>query len=222
MFKFSIGLFLIVAFMNACIYVQNIGCVDGNKPEVQYKYRQILNKPDATIPPIIRLKYKDKFFCTGFIIDGRYAVTAAHCVVNSYGFFNNKEINIYDLYNKDTGIKAKPLGFSNRMDYAVIEGDFRNFAYFNIDNRSIGEASPENIYISCGFPFNQELTCSRVFPVSNYFFAIKAAGVLYPGQSGGPVIEINTNTVIGVNSAVGNNYIIFYPMTGLLELFNLL
>jgi S1-C subfamily serine protease len=57
--------------------------------------------------------------------------------------------------------------------------------------------------MSCGFPYGQKrLYCSTIKPKAKEFFNLIADGDIFPGMSGGPVIDILTGEVVGVNSKV--------------------
>jgi S1-C subfamily serine protease len=179
------------------------------------KYREIRNNQTAQYGAIIRLKNgDDNFFCTGFVIDGKYAITAAHCV--DY-LSTGEEIKIYSRNNVNTNVIARVLCFNHRNDSAIIMGDFRNFKPAPIEKDKHGFAASKGPFMTCGYPYDQkQLYCNYALPVEMQNFSVRLTGALIPGMSGGPVFDLNTNKVVGLNSAVDGPFIIVYPLVGTL------
>lgn len=169
---------------------------------------------------IVRLHFKslakgNVFFCTGFVISDDYLITAAHCVMNSKGLLPN-EIHIYSHLNEETGVIAKAAGGNLRMDVALVRGDFSSFKRAKIVSSVVDLTSP--FYISCGFPFGQsKLFCYPVKIHGNYFFLYSANGFLFPGMSGGPVIDPYTGSVIALNALVLSNSVALSPLIGIFD-----
>lgn len=186
--------------------------------ENKAKYGEIMNKEDAIYSSLIRLKNKDnKFFCSGFVIDGRYAMTAAHCVDDVEG-----PIRIYDKNDTFTGTEAKVLGYNHRNDTAVIYGDFTNFKAANIEKDVHGFVTSKGPFLTCGYPYGQKAAyCEIAMAVEAEDFAVKLLGVLVPGMSGGPVVDLSTNKVVGLNTAVEGKFIICNPIVGALGFFEI-
>lgn len=188
------------------------------------KYMEVHNDLDAPYESIIRIKdHTGQFVCTGFVIDGQYAVTAAHCVTDDHGRYSKE---IYTIYNsKDQFVSfANAVGASRRMDYAVIRGNFKRFERTLIAS-SENAMLPKSVYISCGYPMGQkQVYCVPLLTQSLYAFQVIGYGSLYPGMSGGPVVDPQTNTVVGLNSAMTpgpNSMMVISPLVGLLGAFNL-
>lgn len=161
----------------------------------------------------------DGFVCSGTVISNDYVVTAAHCLVDEDGKML-KTINLKSLRGADGSevtVVGTPIGINQRADYALIHGDFKEFAKTPIDNRA------EAIYtinaravLTCGFPWGDHPTCLPLLSgISPCRGQMCAAGVLYPGMSGGPVIDSSTGVMVGVNTAVGDGYIVLSPLVGL-------
>lgn len=181
---------------------------------------QYIEQSEGTSPYVIRLGDRDNpFFCSGVVIGKEFALTAAHCVVDSLSFIQDKEILISDV-DGNLLAKAKPVAVQLDRDLALLKGDFSAFKSILVDwgGFRIAEAANDGV-ISCGFPSGEDMLCSKLFYAGNTFFQMKfVGGQLYPGQSGGPVVvfypPLNGYILIGVNSAVSNDGLIVGPVTG--------
>jgi len=76
---------------------------------------------------IVQLGRKNETFCSAYVADANYIITAGHCVAAQDGHLNRDPIEIYDQFGQNTGIIATPVGLNNRVDVGLIRGDFRNF-----------------------------------------------------------------------------------------------
>ncbi len=84
-----------------------------------------------------------------------------------------------------------------------------------------GITSESRHLIACGFPWSGELFCSNFTHRHQFAFGIAGQGYLYPGMSGGPVIDTDTLQVIGVNSAVINGSILVSPIIEIFRALNI-
>ncbi len=163
---------------------------------------------------VVQLHVNGDFMCSGIVFDEQYVVTAAHCLINKDNLVEKSNYLVYDPENPQSRVIAKAAGVNRRLDYGILRGNFRRFekAPLNVYNNEFKGGA----YIACGYPFGQmKLSCMSVTPRDNYFFQIAAHGLLYPGMSGGPVYNIITGNVIGVNSAAGDGFILIAPLIGL-------
>lgn len=197
------------------------------KPGIQVleglpKIRTVPQKPDASIPPVIQLlDKKGNFHCTAVVFDPQYAVTAAHCLADSDNDLLKEPFEVRDGLGKKTGVKALPVGLNRRIDFGILKGDFTRFKMAQINTEQNGFFLGR-MFMACGFAYGQNtLTCTPFFPKNNAAFHTKGVGALVPGMSGGPVVDIESNTVIAVNSAVGDNEVYVVPLTGLLGAFGI-
>lgn len=188
--------------------------------DVKEKFGAVQNLPNAVYDAIIRLKTEEnKYFCTGFSVDGNYAITAAHCVE---WLGTSEKIRVYDKNDTFTGVEAVVVGYNQRNDTAVIKGDFRNFKAVVIEKDRHGFASSTGPFLTCGYPYaNKALYCSYATPVRMKNFSMLLKGALIPGMSGGPVFDLNTNKVVGLNSAVEEDLIVVNPLVGIMGSFGL-
>lgn len=169
----------------------------------------------------IQLHSKEGFFCSAVVFDNSYTVTAAHCLDSSFGPLRVDGLHIKDEHGKDTGIIAIAAGVNTRVDFGIIKGDFRLFKKATLEVHSNGFIGG-GIFLACGFPMGQnQLTCEPFVPKSNYYFHVIGLSALVPGMSGGPVVDLKTGKVVGVNSAVGEGVVFITPLTGLYGAFGI-
>lgn len=216
---------LFIAFLTGLSYIM-VSCATVSSTRYNAKlpkYGTFTNEA-KTNEAIIRLKdSKGEFFCSAFVIDDNYAATAAHCLERDFNSifhsFLPEDIIVSDYLGNDTKIRARAAAINTRMDYGLVKGNFKNFNHLDLDLRLEG-VYKQPMLVSCGYPLNQKgLYCVPVYPVRNSYFHIAARGMIYPGMSGGPVIDPKTNKVIAVNSAVSEDTVLLAPIIGLLSSF---
>lgn len=173
----------------------------------------IERRPD-TYDAVIQLHdyEQGRFYCSATVVSKNYAITAGHCIQGE------TPIKIFDKNAVDTGVVATPVRASSQMDYAVLSGDFGKFKFIKaeLDVKQILKSFNEGNLIACGYPMAGSLICLPVKDANQYIFYFRASGALYPGMSGGPVIDKNTGRLIGVNSAVYENGVLLAPIINLL------
>lgn len=148
--------------------------------------------------PVVQLFRDGVFYCTGFVIGHNYIVTAGHCVADDSGHKRtHDEIEIRISNKKVTTGKA--VGADFRRDLGLIQGDFSKFDMIEMENEHPGFQAGEPI-LTCGYAGgNKNWTCTTFQPAINDSFLLKGFGILIPGMSGGPAINIITNKAMGVN-----------------------
>lgn len=180
------------------------------------KYGDKRNSGKNTHSAIIRLYREDGAFCTGFVIDGNYAMTAAHCIQGNP--FQHSDFEIKDQDDLVTGVIAQSVGYDPERDVAFIKGNFEDFQAYAVD--FVGNHIYTGMLMrSCGFPAGQKSAyCTNLILVGNYSFKYRTVGApLFKGMSGGPVFSTADNYVIGINSGVLDNNVIVAPLVGALE-----
>lgn len=178
----------------------------------------LLEKSPVAYDAIIQLHNAEgRFYCSATVVSAKYAVTAAHCITEG------TPIKIGDSTGAETGVTALPIRASGQMDYAVITGDFSRFNSITpeLDTNNIINSFYNGDTESCGYPMGGSLTCLSIKDAHQYAFYFSANGTLYPGMSGGPVIDRKTKRIIGVNSAVYENGVLLAPIVNLLFGLNL-
>lgn len=194
------------------------GKVRENAPNLG-KFGEVKNNAVPKYEGLIRLKNASgSFVCTAFVIDGQYAVTAAHCLDHAKGLgLTKKKFRIFDKENVDTEVKAEAVGMDAATDQGLVRGDFKDFQPLYSDFNGYPLLADEKVFATCGFPQGQKsVLCTPFIPKSPYFFGMRGLGVLLPGQSGGPVFDLTTGLVVGINSGAGNGFVEITPLTGFL------
>ena len=173
------------------------------------------------IDSIIKLSRNGEPFCTGFVIDRNYIMTAAHCLGGMQYKLQKKTLDILDNHNNvvATGI---PAGLNNRIDVGIVYGDFSELPFAKVEFYKYPPLEKASTYKTCGYPYLQKkLSCVPYFPNGNFHFSIHGIGMGIPGMSGGPMIDMKSRTVIGVNSAMGPDGFLIAPTLGVLGAFGI-
>lgn len=170
-----------------------------------------------SFPATIRIQGKN-WTCTAFVIDSNYAATAAHCLA-SEGHMYKGDIKVFS-YDKETKTIAKAAGFADENDFGLIVGDFRDFMFVTAEWHDFPFLGQH--YTTCGYPYQEKhLICNPFVPATNRDFSIVGAGFLVPGMSGGPVVDLDTGIVVGINYAAVEGGVLVHPLQGFLGAFNL-
>lgn len=157
--------------------------------------------------------YNDQgnFFCSGFVVSDTTVVTAAHCM-------GSMTENVVGVKSGNSATLGQFVGFNFRTDIATISGDFREFSKFVVETDPAEDAyvNKDSLnLVSCGYPYGGKPVCYRLSNLEKYVDMIGATGQLYAGMSGGPVIDMNTGKVYGVNHAVTIGKVVFAPVVNL-------
>lgn len=158
------------------------------------------------------------FFCSGLVVSPTQIITAAHCVVGRST--QDPDISVQATKNSEIGVKASVVNWNSRADYAIIKGDFRIFKTLEVETNpeDINRQFEDDTLIACGFPMGGKLSCSRVKGPEHCVFQFCAGGFLYPGMSGGPVINLRTGKAIALNTAVmDNGQIVLSPYVNIFD-----
>ncbi len=188
-----------------------------------------INKPKAkqtqhANTAIVRLHdvATGRFFCSGTVISDELILTAAHCVVRE-SFFGAEVVEQVEVRAEDgapLGLIAKLVNANPRQDVALLSGQFKLFDKMPVEIRpqAIEDSFLHSRHLkACGYPADGALVCTTVSSVKHMNFDFSADGFLYPGMSGGPVIDEDTGAIIAVNTAVFESRIYLSPTE---ELFN--
>lgn len=166
--------------------------------------------------PVVRLEStEDDFFCSGSVINDEYIITAAHCLTGSLGFISKENIKIKGANEIDQGIIGVAVAINRRLDYGLIkitEGTLKNFNKVDLDPAQMGMLQSYPPFYTAGYPLGGQMLIEKiVFDDSNELFFEKFSGRLYPGMSGGPVVD-GRFMQVGINGAVADGYTIITPI----------
>lgn len=171
---------------------------------------------------IVRLHDKEsgRFFCSGLVISPSVIITAAHCVQDRPN--DVPTISVQATKASNIGVDATVLASNGRSDLAMLKGDFRIFSTRAIETDAVVINKLIDSYdtklVACGFPWGGDLVCSPVKAPVRCFFSICASGYLYPGMSGGPVIDLKTGKAIALNTAVDHDGVILSPYINIFDI----
>ena len=138
---------------------------------------------------------------SGFIIspDG-YILTNAHVVTN----FDEITVRLSDSKRE---FKAKVVGADKRTDVALIKIDATNLPAAKLGNSSSVQAGQWVAAIGSPFGFSNTITAGivsatgRALPEETYVPFIQTDVAVNPGNSGGPLINLQ-GEVVGINSQI--------------------
>lgn len=175
--------------------------------------------------PLVRLETMDgQFFCSGSVISDDYVLTAAHCI-DEKGRLSSSGVKVVSLMNQKNEsitVEAIPAAKNSRADYGVIKGDFKRFTKVRLNYLPNAILNLQGPILACGFPWGAEDICYPTGAGAEmYYNFIFTKGVLFPGMSGGPVIDMSNRTVFAVNSAMIPGGVLFSPLIGLFETLNI-
>jgi hypothetical protein len=150
--------------------------------------------------------------CSAFVISDKIAITAEHCVDDAF----MRIVYFTDQYHTEL-LQAQVFSSFKTIDQAMLVGDFSKFKRFNLKFPSNGIAGNKGPFKTCGYAYGGKLMCFDYTPIGIDDFMLAGKGFLYSGMSGGPLFDVKTNEVVGVNVAVKENIVIHSPLVNTLE-----
>ena len=181
---------------------------------------------------------KHKGFCSAFVVSKDYAITAAHCLVDSDAKMKQEDtmmfrtIETVDAEGNKTQLSAPftIIGLNLNTDYALIKADFSQMNVFRLkaDVRAIGAALQRDILpgvsvplFAAGFPNGDKSPVVLAQgPCRTTDDFLECRGIMFHGMSGGPLIDPLSGDVIGINYAINDGSTYFRFMVGLFDMFN--
>lgn len=181
------------------------------------------------LEPVIKIADADgNGFCSGYVADDHYIVTAAHCLKIGGSHEMRENLTIVNEAGEIVA-EATAAGINLRIDVGILHGDFKKFKKLPSEFYQDGliYSYPTHHYMSCGYPYGQkEEVCTPFYPSiprTDMMFGFVRSGIstMIPGMSGGPVINTSTGKVVGVN--VGGTLVgsIIAPVLGLPAAFDI-
>lgn len=165
------------------------------------------------ISGIVRIMNKEngRFFCTGFVVDDVHVITAGHCTEPFMATVDTLLISDSEGHFET----ATAIGSNERSDQGMIRGDFKFFKKRQI---SIKPIHIEMVFHNrplkiCGFPYGGKLACSSFTFQQHEIFQMAGHAFVYPGMSGGPVIDETTGVIVGLITASEGSWAILSPLT---------
>lgn len=155
---------------------------------------------------IIRLHGPSGFVCSGTVTGPATIVTAAHCLAGARAVIGaTPSFDVRSSTGRPLGITGYLGGYNGQADQAVLTGDFKLFSTRHVvtDPKLIIKRFEEGKNLmTCGYPYGGQLFCLPINNPKQFLFQFKATSYLWPGMSGGPVIDEETGSVLAVNTAV--------------------
>jgi S1-C subfamily serine protease len=163
------------------------------------------DKEEVFEAPIRLADSEGRHICSGFVVSDSYAITAAHCVDGIGGRMTTKNFKVFGINREDTGVEADAVGMASRMDMGLVRGDFKRFKKLMLDTPPIGFIGREkSAFVSCGFPMGDKILCVPQIVIGSDYFGVTVPSPVYPGMSGGPVIDLESGTAVGIISRVAD------------------
>lgn len=168
--------------------------------------------------PIVRLHRAQDgaFFCSGSVISDQLILTAAHCVAGAP--LNKPLLEIRDMFNKGK-TPASVLEYNERADFALLKGDFKDFKHmtYTVKPQEIVDSFHLHRLTLCGYPHAGQLFCSQFKFIGQTVFGMAGYAHMWPGMSGGPIIDMETGQIVAVVTGMDGDKGIVSPIIELFE-----
>lgn len=182
-----------------------------NQPDIIRKYEALVRIVD---------RKTGRTICSGAVISDDYVLTAAHCFVEAP---TTDESDVFVVGQSPQGGNSAPviiqlIAYNSGADYAILKGNFKDYNRAPVADAPYLFFATKGPLLTCGYPYNSAAVC---YPTGSqlitYYAQVKLEGRLFPGMSGGPVVDLSTGTIIAVNTAVGDGFIVISPVIGLFD-----
>jgi len=194
-----------------------------SKNGVTYSYAPSLKKSMNLCPEEKFSKLPSAAYCTGFLVGDKYLVTAGHCITNQtmcdnvkwvFNYKQKTSINdvlIFDdknVYNCKKVIKAV-FNEKTLNDYSVIELERKVIGRSPVKLSTKNQVSLYTEVYTLGHPSGLPLIFTgEGFIVKQNSVYFTAAIDTFGGNSGSPVFDSETNTVLGILVRGGKDYVL--------------
>lgn len=165
---------------------------DVSAPRVRYE-------KVTAFPQVVRLRMPNAS-CSGFIIAKNIIMTAAHCVARME---KDSDVLVYFQGGRKTLAKVLVVGSPEDIskDFAVLSADTADITPFKVAKH---RPKVGTFTLSLGHPDGDEFQFSSIGKVViSEGGVVTVAGVVYPGESGGALISVETFEVVGLISRTG-------------------
>lgn len=173
--------------------------------DTKFELKNTPNSPYVKIMETVEGK-NSRQVCSGAVVSPTYAITAAHCLLPPA--IRNFEGITYFIKN-EAGNEVLPVEVF-KVDYtkdlAVLKGDFKRFIALKVEDAGVDSTKKIE---ACGFPNGSKKLICHPFKytgqtLSGGSFKVIGDSQIYPGMSGGPLVD----RVRGVVYAVGYGVVI--------------
>lgn len=193
-------------------------CALVTKPTYLQQVNKLVNQENK-VGGIVRLSdIEGRFICSGFVVNNSTVITASHC--GEAVFVSG--VNFVNITNGKETVSASFVSGNGRLDLAAIKGDFTKFSKLSVatdpEEDSLANKDTVNL-VTCGYPYGGKPVCFKLTDLEKYVDFTAAKGQMNAGMSGGPVIDLNSGKVMGVNVGVAEGFVFFSPT---LNIFNAL
>ena len=210
-----------LSLFTACLLLPACATACLSKPPLRTA-QQIGLKDSTKYNALVRLHdaKTGQFFCSGVVISRYIVATAAHCLSGRNPL--EPDIEVRSMLGESTHIYAKfaSQGADERADQGALAGDFLSFNSIHAVTdfeANISAVLNAKHLVTCGFPLGAHLLCSPFSFRSFYNFHYIGSGMLWGGQSGGAVIDLDTGFVVGTNFATADAEVLVNTMGGFYE-----
>lgn len=146
--------------------------------------------------------------CSAVVISQNLAFSAAHC-------FDMPPVPQYISDENEKHIVPVQVYFLNAYrDLVLITGDFSKFKKMQVAQTPV-EINQK--LLSCGFPYNGKKVCSKLEVLAPYKDLVSFKGFMYSGMSGGPIYDVETQTVFAINHGLQIGFVVGSPVVNFIN-----